>query len=149
MKPDSSKAFWIDKKLHEMSPDEWESLCDGCGRCCLHKIREDSGELFFTNVACRLLDTAGCQCKDYDNRIIKVSTCFVITADNVNSLDWLPTSCAYRLLASGSQLKWWHPLVSKDPNTVIEAGISVTGRCISEEQVHADSLEDFVVSWLD
>jgi len=133
-----------------MTAEQWELLCDGCGRCCLHKVQdEDSDELFYTNVSCRLLDEQDCQCRHYDQRMERVSTCFLITPDNVDALDWLPNTCAYRILAQGRQLAWWHPLLSGDPKTVIEAGISVKGKFVNEENVHPDSLPEFVISWLD
>ena len=144
------KSYWETKSLDQMTSEEWEMLCDGCGRCCLHKIEDqDSGEMFYTNVACRLLDTASCRCQDYPNRRQRVDTCFVITADNVRSINWLPESCAYRRLSEGRGLAWWHPLVSGNTDTVIEAGISVKDRCVSETFVHPDNLPEFVVTWLD
>jgi uncharacterized cysteine cluster protein YcgN (CxxCxxCC family) len=126
-----------------MSQAEWESLCDGCGKCCLHKIREKSGALTFTNVACRLLDTHSCKCANYPRRKALVPDCVVLTPTSVKSLDWLPETCAYRLLDEGKDLPAWHPLVSGDPESVHRAGISMQGRCISERD--AGPLEDHVV----
>ncbi len=138
--------FWKTKPLAEMSPAEWESLCDGCGRCCLHKLEdEDTGEIAQTNVACRLLDTQACRCTRYDERKRLVPDCQILTPDNVGALRWMPRSCAYRLLAEGKELAWWHPLVSGDPDTVLRAGISVRGRVVSERD--ADDLFDHVVDW--
>jgi uncharacterized protein len=129
-----------------MSRQEWESLCDGCGKCCLHKLEdEDTGAIHHTNVACRLLNLGTCQCKDYDNRRTHVPDCVQLTAEVVADLLWLPSTCAYRLLAENKPLEWWHPLVSGDPNTVHEAGASVRGRVISENR--AGPLDHHIVDW--
>jgi len=138
--------FWKTKTLAEMTTAEWESLCDGCGRCCLHKIRyDDTGDLAFTNVACRLLDTGSARCSDYANRRRKVPDCVHLTPRDLEEIDWLPPSCAYRRVAEGHDLAWWHPLVSGDPDTVHSAGISVVGRVISERK--AGLLEHHIVDW--
>jgi len=138
--------FWKTKRLDEMTRDEWESLCDGCGRCCLHKLRhEDTGDLSFTNVACCLLDLDTCRCGDYANRRRRVPDCVNLTPKLVAGIDWLPPSCAYRRLSEGRDLAWWHPLVSGDPATVHAAGISVQGRAIDERR--AGPLEHHLVAW--
>ena len=143
---DTPLPFWKRKSLSAMTRAEWESLCDGCGRCCLHKIRdEDTEEVHFTNVACRLLDTQGCGCRDYPNRRDHVPDCVQLRAKMLPALDWLPPTCAYHLLARGQDLPDWHPLVSGDPESVHRAGISVRGRAISERE--AGPLEDHVVTW--
>jgi uncharacterized cysteine cluster protein YcgN (CxxCxxCC family) len=140
------EPFWKTKPLAKMSRSEWESLCDGCGRCCLHKLRDAvTEELAFTNVACRLLDLPTARCADYANRRTWVPDCVKLTAAKLRELDWLPPSCAYRLLHEGQDLPWWHPLVSGRPETVEEAGISVKGRVIRERD--AGALEDHVVAW--
>ena len=138
--------FWKTKRLEQMSREEWESLCDGCGRCCLHKLRyEDTGALSFTNVACRLLDLDTCQCGNYANRRRHVPDCVSLTPKALAGIDWLPPSCAYRRLAEGRGLAWWHPLVSGDPATVHQAGVSVRGRAVGERQ--AGPLEHHIVDW--
>ena len=129
-----------------MSPDEWESLCDGCARCCLAKLEdEDTGEIAYTNVACRLLDMGSCQCTRYPERSRYVPDCITLTPDNVDRLPWMPSTCAYRLVAEGKDLPAWHPLVSGDPQSVHWAGISVRGRVVPERE--AQDLEDYIVAW--
>lgn len=138
--------FWKSKTLEEMSREEWESLCDGCGRCCLHKLRfEPDDSLGFTNVACRLLDLDSCQCSRYATRHRYVPDCVTLTPAEVRAIDWLPPSCAYRLLAEGKTLQWWHPLVSGDPATVHDAGVSVRGRAVGERG--AGKLDHHLVDW--
>ena len=130
-KPPSGQEgfFWKTKTLEEMSNVEWESLCDGCARCCLEKLEdEDTGKIYFTHVSCKLLDAGLCACKDYANRSDQVPDCVRLTPENVRTLNWLPPSCGYKLVAEGRDLYWWHPLISGDPNTVHEAGVSVRGR---------------------
>ncbi len=142
----SEPAFWRRKTLAEMTTAEWESLCDGCGRCCLHKLRhEEDDSLSFTNVACRLLDLQTCRCTDYAQRRRRVPDCVRLTPAEVAAIDWLPPSCAYRRLEEGRDLAWWHPLVSGDPETVHQAGISVRDRAVSERT--AGPLEHHIVSW--
>lgn len=129
-----------------MSKDEWESLCDGCGKCCLHKLEdEDTAQIHYTNVACRMLNTGTCRCKDYPDRKRYVPDCVQLTAEAVGALGWLPSTCAYRLLAERKPLPWWHPLVSGDANTVHEAGASVRARAIPENR--AGPLHRHIVTW--
>jgi len=140
--------FWKRKTLEEMSRAEWESLCDGCGKCCLVKLQDpDTDEISYTDVACKLLDGATCRCTDYARRKRRVPDCVVLSPAVVADLAWMPTTCAYRLLREGQDLAWWHPLVSGDPATVHEAGISVRGRVISEALVEDAELAEHVVDW--
>jgi uncharacterized cysteine cluster protein YcgN (CxxCxxCC family) len=141
-----SLPFWKRKTLREMTTSEWESLCDGCGRCCLHKLRnEETDQLHYTEVACRLLDTATARCADYANRRRRVPDCIRLTPARLRGIDWLPPTCAYRLLAEGRDLPEWHPLRSGDPASVERAGISVRGRVIDERQ--AGPTEDHIATW--
>ncbi|MEQ8400534.1 MAG: YcgN family cysteine cluster protein [Roseitalea porphyridii] len=133
--PARSRPFWETKTLAEMTAGEWESLCDGCGKCCMSKlIDEDTEEIHYTTVACRLFDAASCRCSDYENRQARVPDCVRLTPDNVGRLAWLPSTCAYRLIDDGKPLFDWHPLVSGDPMSVHEAGVSVFGRITAREQ---------------
>lgn len=139
-----SEPFWKSTTLAEMSRTQWESLCDGCGRCCLHKLEDaDSGIVHYTRVACRLLDLRTCRCSDYAHRAARVVDCEVLAPDSLENLTWLPATCAYRLVFEGKDLPGWHPLVSGDPESVHEAGISVRSLAVSE--VDVDNLEDFLL----
>ena len=141
-----AEPFWKTKTMSEMTPEEWESLCDGCGKCCVHKLEDwDTGEVSYTNVACRLLDLGSCRCTDYPNRKRFVPDCLILSVNAVEEMDWLPETCAYRVVADGKDLAWWHPLVSGDAETVHQAGISVRGRVISERR--AGDLTDHIVDW--
>ncbi len=140
--------FWKQKSLHELSTEEWESLCDGCAKCCLIKAEdEDTGEVTYTDVACRLLDLETCRCSDYKNRAKRVHDCVRLTPAKVLELGWLPTTCAYRLVGEGRDLYWWHPLVSGDRDSVHLAGMSVRGRALPEDDV-GDPLSH-VADWID
>lgn len=138
--------FWQRKTLDEMTREEWESLCDGCARCCIVKFEdEDTKEILYTDVVCRLLDIERCRCTAYGDRSRLVPTCLVLTPDLVRSLKWMPETCAYRLIAEGKPLAWWHPLVSGDPNTVHQAGISVRGKVLSEQGMTDEELEEHII----
>jgi len=139
-----SDRFWEEKTLEQMSRAEWESLCDGCGKCCIHKLEdEETGDLHPTNVACRLLDRRSGRCTDYKHRKLYVPECVRLTPAKLRQLDWLPSTCAYRLLADGDPLPGWHPLITGDPESVHRAGQSVRGWTVSEDD--AGDLEHHLV----
>ena len=142
----ADEPYWRRKTLSEMTKTEWEMLCDGCGRCCLNKLEDETtGEIFHTDIACRLLDPETCRCTSYDERKRFVPECQYLTHRNLKNYPWLPSTCAYRLVSEGKHLYWWHPLVSGKSETVHKAGISVRYRVVSERD--CDDLENHVVSW--
>ncbi len=143
-------AFWEEKSLAEMTREEWESLCDGCGRCCLLKLQDiDTEMIHYTDIACRLLDTQSCRCTNYPARTMLVDDCVELGPDTLEALSWMPASCAYRRLHEGRPLADWHPLISGRAESVHEAGISVRGRCVPERLAAADDPEDHLVDWID
>jgi uncharacterized cysteine cluster protein YcgN (CxxCxxCC family) len=139
--------FWETVPLRQMTPEEWEAVCDGCGKCCLNKLEdEDTGEVALTNVACRLLDGQTCRCSRYEIRHQFVPECIVLTPKTIRkNLYWLPQTCAYRLLWEGRPLYDWHPLISGDPGSVHAAGVSMQGRTVSEIEVGDDDWEDHII----
>jgi len=144
------KPFWQSKTLSQMTTEEWESLCDGCGRCCLHKLKnKDSGDIYFTDVACHYLDEENCTCSHYEERQSYVPDCLSIEPNWAEKFNWLPSTCAYRLLYEGKDLPVWHHLISGDRNSVHLAGISVRGRTYSGNKVSKDQLIDHVITWVD
>ena len=131
-----AQPFWETKRLEEMSASEWESLCDGCGLCCLVRFEdEDTGEIIPTRVHCRLFNPETCTCSDYANRKAQVPDCIKLTPGNIKALAWMPKSCGYRRVHEGRGLASWHPLVSGDPESVHRAGISVKGQTFSETEL--------------
>ncbi|MFV2005443.1 MAG: YcgN family cysteine cluster protein [Gammaproteobacteria bacterium] len=139
--------FWKTKTLDQMSLEEWESLCDGCGLCCLVKIEdEETAEVYNTTVSCKQLDIETCRCRDYENRLMSVPMCIQLTLENLPELNWLPETCAYKRLFEGKLLPPWHPLVSKNKNSVHDAGISVKWFAQSEEYIHPEQLADFLIT---
>lgn len=141
------KPFWKTKSLAEMSQKEWESLCDGCGKCCLIKLEDaETKELFYTDVACHMLDAKTCQCKDYKNRRTLVDDCLQLEVDDVEEFKWLPKSCSYRRLHEGKDLPKWHYLISGDRNMVHEKKMSVKNRVVSETEVL--EVVEHVVEWV-
>jgi len=147
MSEDAGKQpFWREKSLNQMTAEEWESLCDGCAKCCLEKLENsDTGEISYTNVGCGLLDVNKCRCTKYAERKRYMPDCERLTPSNIAFLKWMPSTCAYKLLSEGKDLPDWHPLVSGNPDSVYEAGISIRGRAVAAED--AGDLEDHIVQW--
>ena len=142
--------FWQEKTLQRMSQAEWEALCDGCARCCMIKLQDDeTDEVHYTALVCDLLDVEGCRCTRYPERHTLVPDCVVLTPKRAKDFQWLPRSCAYRTLAEGRELAWWHPLVSGSTDTVHQAGISVQGKVMPETAVHVDEQEAMIVNWVE
>lgn len=139
--------FWERKSLKTLSQQEWEALCDGCGKCCLNKLEdEDSGEVALTRIACRLLDDDTCRCAHYENRHAFIPECIVLRPDNIDShAYWMPATCAYRLLWEGKPLADWHPLISGTPDSVHQAGVSVRGMTLSEFDIPEEEWEDHII----
>lgn len=142
--------FWKTKSFTQMSSSEWESLCDGCAKCCLHKLEdEDNGDVYYTDIACRYLDTNSCQCQEYEKRQKLVPECLKLRPQDVEQFYWLPSSCSYRLLAEGEDLPLWHPLISGQPLLMHQLGFSVKDKVVSEKSVDLDDYEDHVIRWIE
>lgn len=142
------RPFWETKTLEAMTPEEWESLCDRCGQCCLHKIEDNaSGKVVYTAIACQLLDMETCRCSDYENRFARVEECLKIDPLDVKRMQLLPETCAYRRLSEGKPLPDWHHLISNDPDAVHRADVSVRGKVFSEEHVHPEDFEHFLTKY--
>lgn len=138
-----AKPFWETKRLSDMSQEEWESLCDGCGRCCLYILHnEETGDVFETDVACKLFNPKKRRCTDYENRTEHVPDCVRLTPENAEKLSWMPKTCAYRRLANGKALPDWHPLITGDRESVVRAGVAVPPDLIPESEIDNDLLED-------
>jgi len=140
-------GFWETIALEDLTKPEWEALCDGCGRCCLLKLEdEDTREIAFTNVVCRLFDDKTCQCGQYALRKQMVKGCVILTPENIGrNAYWMPATCAYRLRHEGKPLYDWHPLVSGDPDSVHDSGFSMRSKVIFEDEIDEDDLEDYVI----
>ena len=144
-----SEPFWQTKSLLDMSHDEWESICDGCAKCCLTKLQdEETDEVVFTDVACELLDGGACRCTDYQNRTARVPDCVAMNSENIQEIvDYVPSTCSYRLLLSGEPLPEWHHLLSGSTDTVHSSGSSARGRVRHVEDIGTDDLESYVIDW--
>lgn len=143
-------AFWQKKRLHEMTSSEWESLCDGCAKCCLVKLQdEETDEVAYTNVVCHYMDEITCQCTEYQARHELVPHCVWLKPEMVDEFFWLPETCAYRLVAEGKPLPSWHHLLTGDKNSVHQADASVKNKVINEQFVHEQDLEDYIVHWVE
>ena len=146
----SAKPFWVTKKLTEMNEEEWESLCDGCAQCCQLKFKvEDSQKYVMTPVVCKLLDLDTCRCTSYKKRHQLVPDCVEISPQNIDSLYWLPDTCAYRLIAEGKELYDWHPLIARNSDKMRKLGISVANRALSERDINPDDLATQIVKWVE
>ena len=147
---DIPDKFWQSKSLEQMSPEEWELICDGCGKCCLHKLEDESSqEISYTRVICRYFDESSCRCQVYSTRKTLVPACVILKPDNLKDLPWMPATCAYRLLYEGKKLPDWHPLISGSRLEIEESGNTVSGKVISEEFVHEDGYEEHLVKWVE
>jgi len=148
MSDNSKLPFWKTKNMAEMSPSEWESLCDNCGKCCCIRLEDDvTGDIYITDVACKLFDPASCKCTDYPNRSQKVPDCVTLTKDNVAQLKWMPRTCAYRLISEGKDLPDYHHLISDSRETIHEVGMSVQDAVTSEVFVTEDEQITRIVIW--
>ena len=148
MSSDKKIPFWKAKSMAEMSQKEWESLCDGCGKCCCIRFEdEDTEDIYITDVVCKLFDSQSCQCTDYTNRSKLVPDCVTLTPDNVDQLKWMPQTCAYRLISEGKNLPEYHHLVSGSRQTIHKAGMSVQNAVISETEIDEEALTQRLVIW--
>lgn len=148
--PADPRPYWETTALEDMTREQWEALCDGCGRCCLVKLEdEDTGDIHLTRLACALLDVGNCRCRDYENRFDRMPDCIDLTPEKVRALGWLPATCAYRRIAEGRSLAWWHPLVSGDPETVHQAGISIRSFARSEKGIAEHNYVRYIIGGLD
>ena len=144
MPTEKEKKFWQFKSLTEMTQAQWESLCDGCGRCCLEKIEDpNTAEIILTPVACEYLDIDICRCMIYGNRLAQNPACIKLTPRTVEQKKWLPATCAYRCLLEGRGLAWWHPLISGNSDTVHQSGVSVRNKVVSGKYVHPEDVAGF------
>ncbi|MDH3326974.1 MAG: YcgN family cysteine cluster protein [Gammaproteobacteria bacterium] len=148
---DRVTPFWEAKKLEEMTREEWESLCDGCGRCCLHKLQNDfTEEIYYTQIVCNLFDQKTCQCTKYEERSVLVPSCVTMMPDDARNLTWMPNTCAYKLLADGRALPEWHPLITGSRDAMIEKEIAISEKVIfSEDSVPESKWQDYIIAKLE
>ncbi|MGI0117732.1 YcgN family cysteine cluster protein [Zooshikella sp. RANM57] len=150
MMTDVTIPFWQQKSLKQFSKEEWESVCDGCGLCCLHKLEdEDDGQVYYTQIACRLLDDDSCRCQEYEQRTHHIPECTVLSPEYITEFHWLPPTCAYRLLAEDKPLPAWHPLVTGCAESVHEEGVSVKGKTLCETQIPEEDWQDYLIHWVE
>lgn len=142
-----SSRWWEKKKLEEMDQAEWESICDGCGKCCRIQLEDDEGQRATTNVVCKYMDMNQCSCTIYETRTELVPSCIELNPVNLHEIDWMPDTCSYRLLRDGKPLPNWHPLISGSDRSVHESGASVVNAVISEDKVKEEDLETFIIQW--
>ncbi len=140
--------FWENYSLKELNSNEWEALCDGCGKCCLRKIEDaDTKEIFYTNVSCKLLDIKSARCRNYKDRKKIVPDCIILTPDNIKEIAyWMPETCGYRRVFYGEPLEHWHPLMTNNKNSAIKAGQTIANQVISEADVNEEDLEDYITT---
>ena len=140
--------FWETKNLIDMNENEWESLCDKCGKCCVIKLEDfDTQEVHYTNVSCKLLCEKSASCKDYKNRKSIVSDCIILSPNNLNDLKWMPETCAYKLLNDGKELPYWHPLLSGNDKEIVNSGNSVKNKVTNENKIKIKDLPDYIFNW--
>jgi len=140
--------FWETKNLIDMNENEWESLCDKCGKCCVIKLEDfDTQEVYYTNVSCKLLCEKSASCKDYENRKSIVPDCIILSPDNLKDLKWMPETCAYKLLNEGKNLPYWHPLLSGNDKEIVNSGNSVKNRVTNENEIKIKDLPDYIFNW--
>ena len=145
----ADQPFWVKKTLDQMSPSEWEALCDGCGKCCLHKLEDDeTGDVYYTKMACKLLDITTCQCSDYPHRKQRVDACLTLSPEDVDDFYWLPLTCSYRILHEGKALPEWHPLIVGDKTEMDQANITVSHFAKPETAVAEDQWQDQIIQWV-
>ena len=140
--------FWETKNLIDMNENEWESLCDKCGKCCVIKLEDfDTQQVHYTNVSCKLLCEKSASCKDYENRKSIVPDCIILSPDNLKDLKWMPETCAYKLLNEGKNLPYWHPLLSGNDKDIVNSGNSVKNRVTNENKIKIKDLPDYIFNW--
>ena len=143
-----ANKFWETKNLIDMNENEWESLCDKCGKCCVIKLEDfDTQEVHYTNVSCKLLCEKSASCKDYENRKSIVPDCIILSPDNLKDLKWMPETCAYKLLNEGKNLPYWHPLLSGNDKEIVKSGNSVKNRVTNENEIKIKNLPDYIFNW--
>lgn len=146
----AKSRYWTKKTLAQLNSQEWEALCDGCGKCCLLKLEDEDqpGQIYYTALACEWLDLQTCRCSDYENRTQRKADCIDLQPHMVEQFHWLPDSCGYRLISEGKSLPGWHPLISGEANSCLRQGHSVARRVISESQVSEDQQEEYIINWV-